>query len=115
MWFQQDGATCHTSHQTINLLKAKFGNRIISRNGPINWPARSCDLTACDFFLWVFLKDWVYANAAKTTEALKGNILDNIRLITPEMCQNVIKNYNHRLIVCRAGMGAHMPEIIFHV
>ena len=49
MWFQQDGATCHTSHQTINLLNTKFGNRIISRNGPINWPARSCDLTPCDF------------------------------------------------------------------
>ena len=54
MRFQQDGATCHTLHQTINLLKKKLGNRIISRNGPINWPARTCDLTPCDFFWGVF-------------------------------------------------------------
>ena len=115
MWFQQDGATCYTSHQAINLLKTKFGNRIISRNGPTNWSVRSCDLTTCDFFLWGFLKDRVYANAPQTTEALKKYILDNIRLIIPEMCLKVIKNCNQRLIVCRAGMGAHMPEIIFHV
>lgn len=44
IWFQQDGATCHTARQTIDLLKTKFGNRIISRNGPINWPSRSCAL-----------------------------------------------------------------------
>ena len=32
--FQQDGAKCHTANQTINLLK--FGESIISRNGPVN-------------------------------------------------------------------------------
>ena len=71
MWFQQDGATCHTSRQTINLLKTKFGNPIIGRNRPINWPARSCDLTPCDFFLGVFLKDRSYAIPPQTTEPLK--------------------------------------------
>ena len=25
IWFQQDGATCHTANETINLLKEKFG------------------------------------------------------------------------------------------
>ena len=43
MWFQQDGATCHTAVATIDLLKSKFGDKLISRNGPVNWPARSCD------------------------------------------------------------------------
>ncbi|KZC08620.1 hypothetical protein WN55_11275 [Dufourea novaeangliae] len=43
MWFQQNGATNHTAGQTIDLLKAKFGNRLISRNGPVEWPPRSCD------------------------------------------------------------------------
>ena len=36
MWFQQDGATCHTSHETINLLRQKFGERVISRNADEN-------------------------------------------------------------------------------
>ena len=43
--FEQDGATCHTANQTINLLKEKFDESIISRNGPVNWPPRSCHLT----------------------------------------------------------------------
>ena len=34
MWFQQDGATCHTAYDTIELLQTKFGGRVILRNGP---------------------------------------------------------------------------------
>ncbi|GFV78299.1 uncharacterized protein TNCV_94591 [Trichonephila clavipes] len=44
LWFQQDGATCHTARATIDLLKDTFGDRLISRFGPVNWPPRSCDL-----------------------------------------------------------------------
>ncbi|GFT69552.1 uncharacterized protein TNCV_1298001 [Trichonephila clavipes] len=51
LWFQQDGATCHTARATIDLLKDTFGNRLISRFGPVNWPPRSCDLTLLDYFL----------------------------------------------------------------
>ena len=53
IWFQQDGVTRHTANETINLLKKKFGESIISRNGPVNWPPRSCDLTPLDFFYGV--------------------------------------------------------------
>ncbi|GFT69660.1 putative transposable element [Trichonephila clavipes] len=38
LWFQQEGATCHTARATIDLLKDKFGDRLISRFGPVNWP-----------------------------------------------------------------------------
>ncbi|GFT58367.1 hypothetical protein TNCV_2118711 [Trichonephila clavipes] len=38
LWFQQDGATCHTARATINLVKDTFGDRLISRFGPVNWP-----------------------------------------------------------------------------
>ncbi|GFU90179.1 transposable element Tc3 transposase [Trichonephila clavipes] len=31
LWFQQDGATCHTARAPIDLLKDTFGDRIISR------------------------------------------------------------------------------------
>ncbi|GFU58287.1 uncharacterized protein TNCV_3646261 [Trichonephila clavipes] len=51
LWFQQDGATCHTARATIDLLKDTFGDRLISRFGPVNWPPRSCDLTPLDYFL----------------------------------------------------------------
>ncbi|GFT15763.1 uncharacterized protein TNCV_4943151 [Trichonephila clavipes] len=51
LWFQQDGATCHTARATIDLLKDTFGDRLISRFGPVNWPPRSWDLTPLDYFL----------------------------------------------------------------
>ncbi|GFV12915.1 hypothetical protein TNCV_80681 [Trichonephila clavipes] len=50
LWFQQDGAKCHTVRATIDLLKDTFGDRLISRFGPVNWPPRSCDLTPLDYF-----------------------------------------------------------------
>ncbi|GFX13791.1 uncharacterized protein TNCV_1718991 [Trichonephila clavipes] len=61
LWFQQDGAACHTAHATIDLLKDTFGDRLISRFGPVNWPPRSCDLTPLDYFLWGYVKSLVYA------------------------------------------------------
>ena len=57
VYFQQDGATCHTSHETIALLREKFPDRVISRRSDHNWPPRSCNLTPCDFFLWGHVKD----------------------------------------------------------
>ncbi|GFU41638.1 uncharacterized protein TNCV_2793211 [Trichonephila clavipes] len=33
LWFQQDGATCHSACDTIHLLKDTFGDRLISRFG----------------------------------------------------------------------------------
>ncbi|GFV15564.1 uncharacterized protein TNCV_4835901 [Trichonephila clavipes] len=49
LWFQRDGATCHTARATIDLLKDTFGDRLISRFGPVNWPPRSCDSPPLDF------------------------------------------------------------------
>ena len=62
MWLQQDGAT-------IELLKTKFGERVsvLSRNGPVNWPARSCvrlfPVGLCQ----------VYANKTATIDELRTN------------------------------------------
>ncbi|GFX06839.1 uncharacterized protein TNCV_1201541 [Trichonephila clavipes] len=56
LWFRQDGATCHTARATIDFLKDTFGDRLISRFGPVNWPPRSCDLTPLHYFLWVYVK-----------------------------------------------------------
>ncbi|GFX47476.1 putative transposable element [Trichonephila clavipes] len=37
-----------TARATIDLLKDTFGDGLISRFGPVNWPPRSCDLTPLD-------------------------------------------------------------------
>ena len=44
LWFQQDGATCHTANETIAVLQGMFGNNIISRRDALTWPPKSPDL-----------------------------------------------------------------------
>ena len=40
LWFQEGGATCHTLTETLNLLRTKFPDRIISYNSAVYWPTR---------------------------------------------------------------------------
>lgn len=114
LWFQQDGATCHTATVTMDLLKRKFGDKIISRNGPVNYPPRSCDLTPCDSFLWGYVKSQVYADNPTTIQQLKTNIERVIREITPDLCERVLKNWVERMRCVQRSRGAHMNDIIFH-
>jgi len=51
MFFQQDGATSHTACDSMAAVSNLFPNHVISRYGDITWPARSPDLSTCDFFL----------------------------------------------------------------
>ncbi|GFT88533.1 uncharacterized protein TNCV_263141 [Trichonephila clavipes] len=106
LWFQQDGATCHTARTTIDLLKDTFVDRLISRFGPVNWPPRSCDLT----------QSWVYADKPQTPDHLEDNIRRVIADIRPQMLEKVIENWTSRLDYIRVSpwqSNFPMPEIIF--
>ncbi|GFW70036.1 uncharacterized protein TNCV_1404891 [Trichonephila clavipes] len=113
VWFQQDGATCHTARATIDLLKDTFGDRLISRFGPVNWTPRSCDLTLLDYFLWGYVKSLVYADKPQTVDHLEDNIRRVIADIRPQMLEKVIENWTSRLDYIRASRGSPMPEILF--
>ncbi|GFT88940.1 uncharacterized protein TNCV_907221 [Trichonephila clavipes] len=115
LWFQQDGATCHTARAIIDLLKDTFGDRLISRFGPVNWPPRSCDFTPLDYFLWGYVKSLVYADKPQTLDHLEDNIRRVIADIRPQMLEKVIENWTSRLDYIRASRGSPMPEIIFKI
>ncbi|GFX34440.1 transposable element Tcb2 transposase [Trichonephila clavipes] len=115
LWFQQDGATCHTARATIDLLKDTFGDRLISRFGPVNWPPRSCDLTPLDYFLWGYVKPLVYADKPQTLDHLENNIRSVIADIRPQMLEKVIENWTSRLDYIPASRSSHMPQIIFRM
>ena len=83
MWFQQDGATCHTARLTIDLLRGEFGEHFISRSVLVNWPPRSYDLTPLDSFLWGYVQAHVYAMSRK------NNIESFIRDIPAKMLERV--------------------------
>ena len=56
-WFQQDGATAHTSGRSMDLLKEFLGDCIISKGV---WPLCSLDLNPPDFYLQGAAKSAVY-------------------------------------------------------
>ncbi|GFX54256.1 uncharacterized protein TNCV_3823551 [Trichonephila clavipes] len=103
----------HTARATIDSLKDTFGNRLISRFGPVNWPPRSCDLTPLDYFLWGYVKPLVYADKPQTLDHLKDSIRRVIADIRPQMLEKVIENWTSRLDYIRASRGSHMPGIKF--
>ncbi|GFU78959.1 transposable element Tc3 transposase [Trichonephila clavipes] len=108
-----DGSTCHKARATIDLLKDTFGDRLISRFGPVNWPPRSCDLTPLDYFLRGYVKSLVYADKPQTLDHLEDNIRRVIADIRAQMLEKVIENWTFRLDYIRASRGSPVPEIIF--
>ncbi|GFW87990.1 transposable element Tc3 transposase [Trichonephila clavipes] len=103
----------HKSRATIDLLKDTFGDRLISRFGPVNWPPRSCDLTPLDYFLWGYVKSLVYVDKPQTLDHLEDNIRRVIADIRPQMLEKVNENWTSKLDYIRASRGSPMPEIIF--
>ncbi|GFX29711.1 transposase [Trichonephila clavipes] len=100
LWFQQDGATCHTARATIDLLKDTFGDRLISRFGPVNWPPISCDLTPLDYFLWGYVKNKRWAGQI----LLEKTVADGVRSLMKELpCK--LQNDWSRPINAESGRG----------
>jgi hypothetical protein len=81
VWFQQDGATPHTSRDVIAWLQKTFGKHCISYRTDNVWPPHSPDLSPLDFFLMGYLKDKVYNPAQPSLEELKTAIRCEIRNI----------------------------------
>jgi hypothetical protein len=114
MWFQEDGATCHTARETTELLQEMFPGRVISRSGDQNWPPSSCDLTPRNFFLWVFVKSRVYANKPQTIPELRAEIRHVTGEIEPQLRVNVMENFVKRARVCQQSCVGHLSDIVFH-
>ena len=91
-WFQRDGATAHAVRTAMRLLNEMLPARVISQRGNIEWPARSPNLNACDFFLWGYLKSKVYKKKLRTMVDLKQNIRDEVAAVSPTMLQQVMQN-----------------------
>ena len=93
-WFQQDGATAHTSGRSMHLLKEFFGGRIISKDV---WPPRSPDLNLPDFCLWRAAKSAVYRNRPRTLDDLQAAITAFIQSISREQLIAVFKKQNKKV------------------
>jgi len=113
VWFQQDGATAHTSRRSLSILREMFPGNLISLHGDIGWPALSPDLTRCDFFLWGYLKAKVYERRPGTIEQLKLAIRQKVAAITPAITRKAMDNFRERLQQCVINNGRHLSDVIF--
>ncbi|GFV11492.1 uncharacterized protein TNCV_3374131 [Trichonephila clavipes] len=94
LWFQQDGATCHTARATIDLLKDTFGDRPNFTFWTCELASRSCDLTPLDYFLWELCKViGLCPDKPQALDHLEDNIRRVIADIRPQMLEKVIENW----------------------
>ena len=64
--------------------------RWLGRRGPHEWPARSPDLTPCDFFLWGWVKEEVYWAKPRTMEKLEDQIWNVITNVPRDFLQKAV-------------------------
>lgn len=105
MWFQHDGAPAHYGIGVRNFLNHEYPQRWIGRGGPVNWPPRSPDITKPDFFLWGYVKERVYEEQPTTADDMRNRIREAFRSITPEMLENVNRNFANRVRHCLQNNG----------
>jgi len=108
-YFQQDGATSHTSHVSMTEIQSFYGDRVISKG---LWPRRSPDLTPPDYFLWRYLKGRVYRNKPRNTEALKTNIAEEIQAVTEDVLTRTFQNWARRVQSCLDANGGHFQHML---
>lgn len=106
--FMQDGASPHIAKPVKEFLMKKFGNDIISRHFPRQWPACSPDLNPCDFFLWGYLRENVFLRHPKTLAELKDAIAVEIALIDKSLLYRSVDNMFDRLLCILSANGSHI-------
>ena len=114
--FMQDGAPPHFALSVRQWLDRVFELRWIGRRGPIEWPARSPDMTPLDFYLWGHLKQLVYARHPRTVEDIKDFIRDAISVVNnqPELMNKVLLEFKHRMQLVVENGGSHFEQFEDH-
>ena len=108
-YFQQDGATCHTSNESMTEIESFSDDRIISK---ALWPPRSPDLSPPDFFLWGALKGKAYANKPRTIQELENNIRREIAAISEDVLQATFANMKRRVRLCLDSGCEHFQHLL---
>lgn len=109
-WWFQDGAGAHRRRDVMERLVQLFGNKVVALNRDVEWPARSPDLTPCDFFLWGYIKSKVYMTPPPDILALRERILNEFRVLKmdPAMVIRAVGCMQTRANTCIERNGGHV-------
>lgn len=110
--FQQDGAPPHYSLSARQILETHLSNRWIGRRGPIEWPARSPDLTPCDFWFWSHLRQLVYPPGFiyRNIQDLREEIERQMNNIALSYYRDSLRNFQKRFLKCIEHDGELFEE-----
>nr|CAI5865084.1 unnamed protein product [Callosobruchus analis] len=104
-WMQQDGAPAHNLQPVREYLSMKFPEKVISTYSETSWPARSADITPLDFFLWGFIKNYVYHQSFHTEEESRRSDIEAVTNVTPEILTRVLESTIRRCYLCLENEG----------
>ena len=110
--FQQDGAPPHYANVVRDWLNSRFDGQWIGRRGSFcDWPARSPDLTVCDFFLWGYIKDRVYKTRSVNLAELCKRITNEFSLVDADLCRQACQSVLRRFDACLRANGEHFEHL----
>lgn len=112
LFFQQDCHPAHTSSLAKAVLHRKFPGRWIGKGGPIEWPARTPDMTSLDFFLRGYVRDQVYQTLPDNVEDLKNRIRVAMGNVSPQMLARVRENFVKRVALCAEQDGGLFEHLL---
>ena len=106
--FQQDGATAHTSNDSMAFIRAHF-DAIIDKH---EWPPKSCDLSPLDYSIWSAMDRGVYRGRDRfySREDLVSAIReawDNLPMTT---IKGAIRQWRRRLQEVVDADGGHFEH-----
>ena len=105
LWFQQDGATVHTTVLTRAWLQEKFQGRVISLHTDRPWPAKSPDLSPPDFWLWGTCMQELRRNPPSTLQEMKRTVEGFVNSLSVEETKSAVLNLRRRALVCQQLEG----------
>ena len=92
------------------LLIGMFQDDVVIPNHDTEWPARSQDLTPCDYFLWGYMKGKVFSTPPATIEELRERIVREFDLLKrrPAMVRSAMRHMESRVNLCIEREGQHV-------
>lgn len=111
-YFQQDGATAHTTRETIAFLREFFDDRLISLRTEVEFPPRSPCLTIMDYFVFPHLKNKIFRTPVHNLQELEERIVEECANITPQMLHNAFDNMKKRVNLCIEQHGGHFQQFL---
>lgn len=110
VWWFQDGAGAHRHRIVTARLRQLFGHQVVAFDHEVEWPARSPDLTPCDFFLWGYIKSRVFTTPPPNVFSLRERIIQEFELLqqNPDLVARAVRSMRRRAQLCLDREGGHV-------